>query len=100
MLARPYPRAVAGTPQSFGFDPATKRFDLVYSTRAPDGHELGERLPRGELTEVFLPQIQYPDGYSVEVSGATGRLASPTSACSKLERRVERRPSPSRVTPD
>ena len=35
VLARPYPRAVAGTPRSFGFDPATKRFDLVYSTRAP-----------------------------------------------------------------
>ena len=36
-LARPYPRAVAGTPRSFGFDPATRRFELVYSTRAPHG---------------------------------------------------------------
>ncbi len=98
VLARPYPRAVAGTPQSFGFDPATKRFDLVYSTRAPDGHELGERLPRGELTEVFLPKIQYPDGYSVEVSGATV-TSEPDVRVLKLERRVNETVTVA-VTPD
>jgi endoglycosylceramidase len=65
-LARPYPRAVAGTPVSYGFDPDAKRFDLVYSTRGPDGARLG----RGQLTEVFLPKVQYPDGYSVEATGA------------------------------
>ena len=37
VLARPYPRAVAGTPRSYGFDPVSKRFDLVYSTRRARG---------------------------------------------------------------
>ena len=70
MLARPYPRAVAGTPQSFGFDPGERRFELSYSTHAPEGQALGRRLARRIDTEVFLPRIQYPDGYAVEVSGA------------------------------
>jgi endoglycosylceramidase len=67
VLARPYPRAVAGTPQSYGFDPATKRFHLTYSSSTPSGG----RLARSELTEVFLPRIQYPHGhYEVHVEGA------------------------------
>jgi endoglycosylceramidase len=67
VLARPYPRAVAGTPQNYGFDPATKRFHLTYSATTPSG----ERLPRSALTEVFLPRIQYPHGhYEVHVQGA------------------------------
>ncbi len=40
VLARPYPRAVAGTPTTYGFDPETKRFDLVYSTRSANGGRL------------------------------------------------------------
>ena len=67
VLARPYPRAVAGTPQRFGFDPDTKRFHLTYSARTPDG----KRLSRALLTEVFLPRIQYPRGqYEVHTEGA------------------------------
>jgi endoglycosylceramidase len=67
VLARPYPRAVAGTPTGYGFDPVTKRFHLEYSTTAPDG----KRLKRPEQTEVFLPRIQYPHGhYEVHVEGA------------------------------
>jgi endoglycosylceramidase len=85
-LARPYPRAVAGTPRSYGFDPQTKRFDLVYSTRAPAGEELGHRLPRSRLTEVFIPRIQYPDGYSVEVTGAD-LVSKPNARVLRLERR-------------
>ncbi len=67
VLARPYPRAVAGTPTGYGFDPATKRFHLEYSAKAPDG----KPLSRAQLTEVFLPRIQYPHGhYEVHVQGA------------------------------
>jgi endoglycosylceramidase len=66
VLERPYPRAVAGTPESFGFDPETKRFELGYSTSAPGG----ARLARGLLTEVYVPKVQYPDGYRAEVEGA------------------------------
>ena len=67
VLARPYPRAVAGTPTGYGFDPATKRFHLEYSTTAPNGERLQHKLQ----TEVFLPRIQYPHGhYEVHVEGA------------------------------
>ena len=67
VLARPYPRAVAGTPDSYGFDPTTRRFHLTYSAKAPGG----KRLARSQLTEVFLPRIQYPHGhYEVHVQGA------------------------------
>jgi len=33
-LVRPYPQAVAGTPRSFAFDPATKRFTMSYQADA------------------------------------------------------------------
>ena len=86
LLARPYPRAIAGTPTSYGFDPASRRFDLVYSTRAPDGAGLGGRLPRSELTEVFIPRIHYRRGYTVEVAGADV-VSDPGARVLKLERR-------------
>jgi endoglycosylceramidase len=65
-LARPYPRLIAGTPESFGFDYDTDTFELVYSTDPPGA----KRLPPGIKTEVFVPHRQYPDGYRVEVDGA------------------------------
>jgi endoglycosylceramidase len=81
VLARPYPRAVAGTPQSFGFDPDTKRFDLVYSTRTPDGRRAGRDL----LTEVFVPKVNYPDGYRAKARGAEV-VSGPNAKVLKLER--------------
>ena len=86
-LARPYPRAVAGTPRSFSFDPATRRFELVYSTRAPHGRRLGHRLGRRVPTEVFLPRIQYPGGYAVHATGADV-LSSGRPRVLKLRRRA------------
>lgn len=65
-LARPYPRLVAGTPERFQFDPATRSFELVYATEAVNGGH----LPPGLKTEVFIPPRQYPDGYDLEVEGA------------------------------
>jgi endoglycosylceramidase len=65
--SRPYPQAVAGTPQSFGFDDATKEFHLDYSTARADGS--GD-FPAGSQTEISVPQRQYPDGYAVDVQGA------------------------------
>jgi endoglycosylceramidase len=67
ILERPYPQVVAGTPQSYGFDPATRTFDLRYSTERADG---SGRFGKNSQTEVFVPAIQYPDGYSVSVTGA------------------------------
>ena len=67
--SRPYPQAVAGTPISYGFDPKTKRFEMVYSVRGPDG----KRLPRNVRTEIFIPPVHYRKGYSVTVEGARSK---------------------------
>jgi endoglycosylceramidase len=60
-LARPFPRAVAGTPQRFRFDREARTFELVYSTGA---------FEAGAESEVFLPPRHFPSGYRVEVGGA------------------------------
>ncbi len=66
LLARPYPRAVAGTPKEFGYDPQSGEFTLTYSTKPPaDG-----TLRRSLDTEIFVPRINYPDGYAVDAQGA------------------------------
>lgn len=70
-LARPYPQEIAGTPTRFSFDPATRRFELSYTRRRAGGRG---SFGRG-LSTVFLPAIQYPDGYRVQISGAS--LARP-----------------------
>lgn len=67
-LTRAYPRAIAGTPESFGFDPATGEFALTYRTRRADGTG---SFPGGSRTLVRVPAGAYPDGYAVEVTGAT-----------------------------
>jgi endoglycosylceramidase len=83
VLARPYPRAVAGTPTSYGFEPESGRFELAYSPEAPGGR----RLARGVDTEVFLPRIQYPDGYRVKAKGAEV-VSHPRRRVLRLERRA------------
>lgn len=58
VLVRPYPRRIAGTPLSYGFDAETRRFSLRYAaapTRAP--------------TVLFVPDRHYPDGHDVSVMG-------------------------------
>jgi endoglycosylceramidase len=64
--ARPYPQAVAGTPLSYNFDHDTSTFELSYSTTTPHGRTLRRRA----VTRVFVPRLQYPDGYEVEATGA------------------------------
>jgi endoglycosylceramidase len=64
-LVRPYPQAVAGTPERFSYDPAAKRFELAYTTKLPGGHAAGTRA-----TEVFVPSRHYASGYRAEVRGA------------------------------
>jgi endoglycosylceramidase len=76
-LARPFPRAVAGTPTGFRFDPATRTLELSYSTAPPDGGGSEPRKPgkageAGEaVTELFAGHLHYPRGYEVETTGAT-----------------------------
>jgi len=65
LLVRPYPQTVAGTPKSIVFDPATRQFTTTFTTTLPDGR------PAGALSsDVFIPRLQYPNGYRVTVAGA------------------------------
>ena len=64
--SRPYPRAVAGTPLAYEFNPETREFTMSYSVRGPDG----KKLPRKVRTEIFMPPVHYRDGYNVTVEGA------------------------------
>jgi endoglycosylceramidase len=66
VLARPYPRAVAGTPLRWSFDRPRRSFELEYVPRPPSEIELLD----GAETEVHLPARHYPDGYEVAVEGA------------------------------
>ncbi len=55
---RPYPRATAGKPQRLRFNPGNRRFEFAFvsdpEVAAP--------------TEIFVPNLQYPEGYRVEVT--------------------------------
>lgn len=66
-IVRPYPQAIAGTPQEWNFDSTTGTFTLTYSTS-----DIGSGRPfaAGARTEVYLPQSIYPRGYQVESQGA------------------------------
>jgi endoglycosylceramidase len=74
VLSRPYPQAIAGTPQSYGFDPTSDRFQLSYSTTGPGGQAFGPSTN----TEIFVGHLHYPNGYDVDVDG--GKVRSPSGA--------------------
>jgi endoglycosylceramidase len=70
-LVRPYPVAITGTPLAIAFDPASKQFDLTYTTERPGGGDYAPEL----VTVVSVPARQYPSGYVVTADGA--RVTSP-----------------------
>lgn len=70
ILARTYPRAIAGTPLSFSFDPEgpERAFSLVYES------DPGVNAP----TEIFVPVgVHYRNGYDVAIDGPARLLRSP-----------------------
>ena len=73
-LVRPYPQLISGTPSPWSYDPTSGTFTLQYSTQGVSGRP----FPAGSPTEVFVPQLQYPHGYHVTVTGAA--IASDPSA--------------------
>ena len=88
--ARPYPQALAGTPEAYDFDLDSRRFDLRYSTARAGG---GGRFGVGSQTEVFVPRLHYPQGYRVVAEGA--RVVSAPGA---PVLRLRRCPGAERVT--
>ncbi|HET8883210.1 MAG TPA: cellulase family glycosylhydrolase [Solimonas sp.] len=61
ILERTYPQATAGIPEELSFDPDSGAFHYRYTPRAANGP-----------TEIYVPvALHYPNGYRVEVSGAT-----------------------------
>jgi endoglycosylceramidase len=73
ILERPYPQAIAGTPQAFGYDPAANSFSLRYAPVLPDGS-----VAAGRETEIFVPALHYPRGYLARVQG--GHVVSAAGA--------------------
>jgi endoglycosylceramidase len=71
-LTRVYPRRISGTPQSFAYEPNTKRFDLTYTTRKPNGTK------SGGVTEIIVPVDLFPTGYVAKVEN--GKVTSADNA--------------------
>ncbi len=59
VVARTYPRAIAGDADSYGFDVRTGHFAMTYTTRADATGP----------TVIVTPHPQYPGGYHVSVTG-------------------------------
>ncbi|MGH3561816.1 MAG: cellulase family glycosylhydrolase, partial [Mycobacterium sp.] len=66
VIAEPSPQLVAGTPNSWSFDPGTETFNFNYSTEMADGS--GD-FAAGATTTISVPHIEYPNGYQVSVTG-------------------------------
>ena len=59
LLSRPYPRAIAGDPIAFGFDPVSREFHLFYEAAAETDAP----------TEIYLPASRHdPGGWHLESS--------------------------------
>ncbi len=63
-IVRPYARKIAGEPLRMAFELSTKTFELDFR------HDASVTAP----TEIFLPDYQYAQGYTVEVSDGTYRI--------------------------
>ena len=74
LVVEPYPQVIAGTPVSWGFDRPSRTFQLSYTTARVNGGRFGG----GAVTEVALPPLVYPRGYTALVTG--GRVASARNA--------------------
>lgn len=67
ILERPYPQAIAGVPLAFHFDTQSPAaFTLSYSTTLASG----KAAPKGLRSKIYVPALQFPNGYQVSVQGA------------------------------
>lgn len=72
-LAAPYPQVISGTPKAWSFKDGT--FTFSYSTAKVDG---AGSFRTGSLTTISVPAIEYPNGYTVSVTG--GHVTSAADA--------------------
>lgn len=63
-LSEPYPQLISGTPASLSFDNGV--FSFSYSTDHADG---SGAFGAGSQTTISVPTDQYPNGYTVHVTG-------------------------------
>jgi endoglycosylceramidase len=80
VLDRPYPEAVSGTPTSFAYNSTGDVFRLSFSTARASGRG---RFPAGSETDIYVPALHYPHGYSVRVTGAA-RISAPGAPILRL----------------
>jgi endoglycosylceramidase len=73
VLAEPFPQQVSGTPDSWSFTNGT--FQFSYATQGVDGLD---SFPAGSQTEISVPTVEFPNGYSVIVTG--GEVVSAPNA--------------------
>ncbi|WP_163705392.1 cellulase family glycosylhydrolase [Mycolicibacter senuensis] len=66
VLAQPYPQLISGTPISWSFENGV--FTFSYSTDQADG---AGSFDAGSQTTISVPPSQYPNGYTVDVTGGT-----------------------------
>jgi endoglycosylceramidase len=74
-LDEPYPELIAGTPESWSFDRASRTFALTYSTARVTG---ARRFRARAISLIAVPPLLFPHGYAVRVHG--GRVISAPSA--------------------
>lgn len=72
-LAQPYPQVIAGIPNSWSFSGGV--FSFSYSTAMADGSGI---FGAGSETKISIPDIQFPNGYQVSVTG--GHVVSAPNA--------------------
>jgi len=87
ILERPYPQATAGVPVAMSYDAATETFEYRYTPRCAGGP-----------TEIYVPKLHYPNGYTLEVSGARD-LGKPGDALVRLEALKDATEVSVRITP-
>jgi hypothetical protein len=82
-VVRPYPRAVAGEPLHLAFDLQRSSFEFTFR------HDPAVAAP----TEIFVPNLHYPQGYKVEVSDGevqVDRATQTLTYCHTTDREVHR----------
>ncbi|OBK86394.1 cellulase family glycosylhydrolase [Mycolicibacter sinensis] len=73
-LAQPYPQVIAGIPSAWSFSNGV--FSFSYSTAMADG---SGSFAAGSETKISIPDIQFPNGYQVSVTGGEV-LSDPNAA--------------------